>query len=253
MIYVDLLVIEDLIMNYCVLIGTGLILNRITHLKKVFLSAVIGCIPLTILFLNLAKIYTSFISLIFSVIMSLITFGYKDIKYTIRNIIYIYFISIFLAGSLNFININFLPHIKSYLLNVIILIITSPIITYIYIKSLKEIKTNYSNYYQIDIYLKGKNKITVNSYLDTGIILNDPYTKKPIIILKNSFVDISNERILYVPYNTINGSGLLKCIKPEKIYIHKVGWRYKLLIGLIEDIGIEGADCILNKELLERI
>lgn len=253
MIYVDLLVIEDLIMNYCVLIGTGLILNRITHLKKVFLSAVIGCIPLTILFLNLAKIYTSFISLIFSVIMSLITFGYKDIKYTIRNIIYIYFISIFLAGSLSFININFLPHIKSYLLNVIILIITSPIITYIYIKSLKEIKTNYSNYYQIDIYLKGKNKITVNSYLDTGTILNDPYTKKPIIILKDSFVDISNERILYVPYNTINGSGLLKCIKPEKIYIYKVGWRYKLLIGLIEDIGIEGADCILNKELLERI
>ena len=161
MVYVDLLVIEDLIMNYCVLIGTGLILNRITHLKKVFLSAVIGCIPLTILFLNLPKIYSSFISLIFSVIMSLITFGYKDIKYTIRNIIYIYLISIFLAGSLSFININFLPHIKSYLLNVIILIITSPIITYSYIKSLKEIKTNYSNYYQIDIYLKGKNKITV--------------------------------------------------------------------------------------------
>ena len=59
--------------------------------------------------------------------------------------------------------------------------------------------------------------------------------------------------MLYVPYNTINGSGLLKCIKPEKIYIYKVGWRYKLLIGLIKDIGIEGADCILNKELLERI
>lgn len=253
MVYVDLLVIEDLIMNYCVLIGVGLILNRITNFKKIFLSSVVGCIPLTILFLNLDKIYLSLISLIFSIIMSLITFGYKDIKYTVRNIIYIYLVSIFLAGALSFININIFPHVKSYLLNVLILILTSPLITYIYIKSLKEIKINYSNYYQIDIYLKGKNKITVNSYLDTGTILHDPYTKKPIIILKDTYVDINNQKFIYVSYNTINGSGLLKCIKPQKIYIHKVGYRTKLLIGLINEIGIEGADCILNKELLERI
>ena len=57
MIYVDLLVIEDLILNYVIIISTGILLNRITRFKKVFLSSVIGTIPLILLFVNINSIY----------------------------------------------------------------------------------------------------------------------------------------------------------------------------------------------------
>ena len=42
MVYVDLLVIQDLIYNYVILLGISLLLTRITNLKKIFLSSVIG-------------------------------------------------------------------------------------------------------------------------------------------------------------------------------------------------------------------
>lgn len=253
MVYVDLLIIEELILNYIILLGTSLLLNRLTNIKKIFLSSVIGLIPLIFLFANTHKLLLMLISLITIVIMSIITFKYKDLIYTVKNVFYIYFLSIFLAGSIYLINTNFLPKIDNYLLNCIVLLIIFPIITYIYIKSYQNIKNNNSNYYQIDIYLKDKPKITITSYLDTGNILKDPYRGRPIILVDRKIIDYQNEKIILVPYNTIDSHGLLKCFTPEKIYIKNIGYRKKLLIGIIDRVEIEGAECILNKTLLERI
>ena len=185
--------------------------------------------------------------------MSIISFNYHDFIYTIKNIVYIYLISIFIGGTIYLINISFFPKENSFLLNFVILIIFSPIITYIYLKSNVKVKTNYSNYYKIDIYLKDRTKITLNSYLDTGNVLKDSYWHNPIILVNQSKIDISNVKTILVPYNTINSHGLLKCFKPSKIYIYNVGYRKRVMIGVIGEIGIEGADCILNKDLLERI
>lgn len=244
---------EDLILNYCVIISTSIILNRITKIKKVFLSSVIGLIPLVFLFSSLNKFMINIINLIFMVIMSLISFGYKDFIYMIRNTMYIYFTSIFLAGSVYLLNVNFLPKVDNYFLNFIVLCLIAPIVTYWYIKSVKKIKIEYSNYYKLDIYLKDKSKVTVNSYLDTGNILKDPYGGKPIILINKKYINDENEKIILVPYNTIDNQGLLRCFKPEKIYIYNVGYRQRVLVGLIDEVGISGADCIMNKELLERI
>lgn len=251
MLYVDLLVIEDLILNYCVLISTSLLLNRLTSFPKLFLSSVVGTIPLIFLFTTIDKSLIFIISLLFSIIMSIIAFKYEDIIYTIKNIMYIYFTSIFIGGFVYLINIYFLPKIDNYLLNFFTLIIIAPIITYIYIKSIKKIKTNYSNYYVIDIYLKGKEKITMNSYLDTGNILKDPYKRRPIILIDKNKINYQNEKIIFVPYNTIDSHGILECFLPEKIYINKVGERKNVLIGLIDEVGIEGAECILNRNIIE--
>ncbi|MBQ8219199.1 MAG: sigma-E processing peptidase SpoIIGA [Bacilli bacterium] len=253
MVYIDLLIIQNLILNYCIIIGTSILLNRITKIKKIFLSSVIGCIPLIFIFININKITIFLISLVFSIIMSIISFKYKDILYTVKNVIYMYFISIFIAGTIYLININFLPKIDNHILNFIVLIILSPIITYYYTKSIIKIKSNYSNYYKIDIYLKDNTKVTLNSYLDTGNILKDPYKNRPIILINKDKINYQKEKIILVPYNTIDNHSLLKCFKPEKIYIERIGYKKKVLIGLIDEVGIEGAECIMNKYLLERI
>jgi len=252
MVYVDLLVIEDLILNYIILLSTSFLLNRETKLKKIFLSSVIGTIPLVFLFLNLKQLAITIISLLFSIIMSIISFKYKDIIYTTKNIFYMHSVSIFLAGSIYLINTNFLPKINNHQLNTLILLILSPIITTVHLKSINKIKTNYSNYYKIDIYLKDKSKIKVNSYLDTGNQLKDPYTFKPIILVEKELIDITKEKIILVPYKTIDNESLLKCFSPDKIYIDKIGFRKKLLIGIIDKVNIEGANCILNPNLLEK-
>ena len=240
-------------MVYVILIGVSLLLTRTTKIKKIFLSSVVGTIPLIFLFLNISTILNFFISFIFSIIMSIIAFSYKDIIFTIKNVFYMYAISIFLAGSINLINVNLISNINNYLLNVIVLIILSPIITLIYLKSISKIKTNYSNYYKVDIYLKETPKLTITSFLDTGNKLIDPYKHRPIILINKSLIDVDNQKILLVPYNTVNNNDLLKCIKPDKIYVHNIGYKNNILIGLIDEINIDGVDCILNPKLLERI
>ena len=108
MVYVDILVIEDLIINYIILVGTGILLNRIMKFRKIFLSSVMGTIPLIFLFMDINMIFMNVIIIFFAFLMVIISFGYKDIIYTIKNIIYMYFISIFLAGSIYLINTNYL-------------------------------------------------------------------------------------------------------------------------------------------------
>ena len=193
------------------------------------------------------------ISILFSIIMSIISFSYKDIIYTIKNIFYMYTTSIFIAGSINLINVNILPTINNHLLNVIILIIIAPIITHIYIKSINKFKNNYSNCYKVDIYLKDNQKLTLTAFLDTGNKLIDPYKHRPIILVNKSLIDATKEKILLVPYNTLNSNEILKCIVPKKIFIKEIGYKNNFLIGLMDEVNIEGVDCILNSKLLERI
>lgn len=253
MVYVDLLIIQDLIYNYVILLGTSILLTRITNIRKIFLSSVIGTIPLIFLFINISNSLNFFISFLFSIIMSIITFSYKDLIYMLKNIFYMYSVSIFLAGGINLININLFPLVDNSILNIIILIMIAPLITYIYIKGINNFKDSYSNYYRVDIYLRDSRKITMTAFLDTGNKLMDPYKHRPIIIINKSLIDISNEKILLVPYNTVNTNDLLKCIVPDKIFIENVGYKTNFLIGLMDDINIDGVDCILNSKLLERI
>lgn len=228
-------------------------LTRITNLKKIFLSSVVGTIPIIFLFLNTSSQINLLISLMFSIIMSIIAFQYKDIIYTLKNIFYMYTTSIFIAGSIYLINTSLLPTINNHLVNVIILILISPVITLIYIKSINKYKSNYSNYYKVDIYLKESKKLNLTAFLDTGNKLIDPYKQRPIILIKKSLIDVEKQKIILVPYNTVNNSGLLKCIVPEKIYIDHIGFKKNFLIGLMDEVNIEGVDCILNTKLLERI
>ena len=252
MVYVDLLVIQDLIMNYLVILSTGILLNRITNFSKLFLSSVIGTIPIIFLFININKILILIIIFFFAIIMSIIAFKYNDLIYTLKNCIYMYLISIFIAGTIYLINTMILPSINSYVLNVVLLIFLAPITTTIYIKSIRHIKINYSNYYKVDIYFKDKPKITVNAFLDTGNMLMDPYSYKPIILISQDLIDITNEKYILVPYQTIDNQSLIKCFSPQKIYINHIGYRKRVLVGLIDEINIEGANCLLNKKLLER-
>lgn len=253
MIYIELLILEDIIYNYVILFGVSLLLVRITNIKKILLSSIVGTMPLIFLLTNTNNILNMIISFAFSIIMSILAFSYKDIMYTLKNIFYMYSTSIFIAGSIYLINTTVPTNVDNYLLNVLILIILAPIITLIYIKSIHKIKNNYSNYYKVDIYLKSKEFITLTSFLDTGNKLIDPYKQRPIILVNKSLINTTNHKIILVPYNTVNSRDLLNCIVPNKIYIHNIGYRKNFLIGLIDEINIEGVDCILNQKLLERI
>lgn len=260
-IYIDLVLLLNFGFDLILLFGVALLLRRQTNLKRIILAAFVGSITILAMFIEMSSILLFFVKIIISILMVIITFGYKDLKYTAKNLFYLYTSSIILGGFLYFLNLQFsykneglVFYYDGLSINVIVLIIMSPIIVYAYVKQGLELKNNYSHYYNIDIYLKNGSVIPTTAFLDTGNKLEDPYKKRPIILINQNLikVDYQEHPFVLVPYDALNHHGLLKCIIPDKIFIQGVGFRKNFLVGLSnEEIKMDGIDCILNQKLIE--
>lgn len=261
-IYVDLVLLLNFGFDLILLFGVAIILRRQTSLKRLLLGALVGSITILSMFIEMSSITLFLIKVIISILMVLIVFGYRDIKYFGNNLFYLYTSSIILGGFLYFLNLQFsykneglIFYFDGLSVNVIVLIILSPIIIYAYVKQGLLLKNQYSNYYNVDIYLGNGQVVEATAFMDTGNKLEDPYKKRPIILLNKELVDIdyNKQKIVLVPYDAINHHGLLKCLIPDKIFIQGIGFRSNFLIGLSnEKILIDGVDCILHSKIIER-
>ena len=82
--YIDLFFIFNVIMDYIIIMSTSILLKRRTSYIRMILSSLIGGISSLVLFTSLNKIVIEIVSI---VIMVLISFGYKGIRYLINNIL----------------------------------------------------------------------------------------------------------------------------------------------------------------------
>ena len=246
--YIELIMLVDFFFNYIILITTAILLNRIIKLKRVFISSLIGVFSIVfVLFFNKMNVI-----LVSSFLMCIIAFKYETILYTLKNLLYVYFSSMFYGGVVYLINVNFFNNYNNVLVYLVILFVFIPIVTYVYIKNIKNVIFNNSKYYYLDIYISGNEKIRVVSFLDTGNKLMDPYFHKPIILLNRSLLKEVNNKILYVPYNTVNSHSLLECIVPDKVEIDGLGLIKNVLVGLVDSNNIPGVYCIMNEKIIER-
>ena len=259
-IYLDLILILNFIFDFLLILSVSIVLRRNVKINRIMLGAFFGSLSILSLFFKINSIELFFLKFVTSILMVLISFGFKSIRYTFKNIIFLYLSSMILGGFLYFLNIEFSYKHEGLIfyhhglsINFIFLIIFSPIIIYLYIKESKNLKNNYANYYKVNLYINDK-MVSLNAYLDTGNKLTDPYKKRPIILVdkRKILFDINEFKMVLVPYESLNNKGLLKCIKPDKIDIEGIGTRKNFLIGIMEDkIKIDGIDCIINTKLME--
>ena len=187
------------------------------------------------------------LELITIILMITIAFKYKNIRYFLTNMLYTYILSILLGGLIYLFNSKVTLNIY---LNYLVIIVLSIEVMTLYIKENKKIKNTYNNYYKVDIYFKDKEKISLIGFLDTGNNLYDPYKKRPIILVDKKYQ--KEDKFILVPYHTINGEGLLKCIKPEKVYIEKIGYKTNLLVAFSSSPStINGVEVLLHKDLMK--
>lgn len=255
-VYIDVLMIINFICDLLLLISVSIILKRNVKIQKIILAALFGMLSTFIVFLNIGNIALIFLKILLGSIIVIIAFKFKNIKYFFNNLLYFFINSILLGGFIYFINLkinknNFFGN--ELFLNFGIFVIFVPIIIYIYIRTCLKLKYKYSIRYKIDIYIKNK-IVKLNGYYDTGTTIIDPYKKRIIILANKKIFENLKLRFLLVPYNTINGKYLMKCFKPDIVYIDKIGVVKNILIGLVEEeIKIEGIDCLINKKVLEGI
>lgn len=246
-VYIDLVCIINFIYDFLILLTVSFTLKRNRKIYYYFLSSLIGVLSIFLLFLKINNIILFLLKILISIIMVIVAFGYKSIKYTISNIIYFYMTSIILAGFLYLIKGNS----SNFNLNYIVLLIVGPIILFIYYKSNKKLKNTYSDYYKIKIVFDNI-EYNLVSFYDNGNILKDPISRKSIIIVGNSRLEkIYNIRSpVYVPVITVKGTHLMKCFKPSYIILNdkKI---YNYLIGESSIKFSDGVECLLNKSLKE--
>jgi len=261
-IYIDLVLFLNFAFDFLLLMAVNIVLKRNVKLIRILLGALIGSLSILFLFIKLNSFTLFLLKVVVSILMTLITFKYESIKYTFNNLLYLYMISTILGGFLYLLNIEFsykqeglVFYFKGLSINFIVLLIAAPIIIYIYIRQAKALKNNYSCYYKIEIVFKNNQSITLNSFLDTGNKLKDPITNKGIILINRDVIKgkYNIRSPMYVPFNSLNNHGLLKCFSPKYIIIEdKIYTNY--LIGLSDNkINIDGVDCLLNYKLMEEL
>ncbi|MBQ8192963.1 MAG: sigma-E processing peptidase SpoIIGA [Bacilli bacterium] len=231
-------------MDLIIITSVSILLKRKTTYFRIILSSLLGGISSILLFTSLNKILIEIISVL---IMVLISFGYKGIRYIIKNILYMYILSVLLGGLIYLFNIRVTTNT---LVTYLIIIIISMEVMILYIKEMKKIKNTYNNYYKVDIYFKDKERLSLIGFVDTGNNLYDPYKKRPIILVSSRYRREDN--YILVPYYTTSGEGLLKCIKPDIIFIEGVGYKGNVLVGFSDSPRlIDGIDVILHKDLMK--
>lgn len=158
-----------------------------------------------------------------------------------------YILSVLLGGIIYLFNVKVTTN--TFITYLIIIVISIEVII-LYIKEIKGMRNIYNNYYKVDIYFKDKEKISLTGFVDTGNNLYDPYKKRPIILISNKYK--REDRFILVPYHTVNGEGLLKCIKPDIIFIEGIGYKGNVLISFSDSPKlIDGVDVILHKDLMK--
>lgn len=259
-IYIDLVLFLNFMFDFLLLLTTSITLKRRASLKRITLGSIIGSITILVLFVPLNVLTLFIFKIILFIIIILATFGFKDIKYTVNNLVYFYLISITLGGFMYYLNTSFsyknigmVFFNKGLSINYIFIFFTSPIILYIYNKQMKHIKEINKLHYKVDIYINN-NIIKMNAYLDTGNTLTDPYKKRPVIITnsKNFIKEVKDKPFFYIPYESINNAGLIKCYLIKKIYIENKGIKSNVVIGVInEKLKVNGVNLLLNNLLME--
>lgn len=247
-IYVDVLFVVNLVMDLFLLLSVNRVLKRHASLIRILISSLEGELSLLFLFILVSKIWLLLIRIIIAFVMCITSFKYKSISYSIENVIYFYMIATIMGGVSYIVYLSY----ENKMLYLVFLVLIIPLALYIVMK-LYSRRIVYQQLYRGSIEFYKGNEVFLNMYMDTGNSLVEPYTNKPIILVKECLVPIYDYKYLYVPFNSLNSNGLLKCIKVRNIVVNNKIIK-NCYVGISDNklMGVN-VDCILNIKCLEDI
>lgn len=200
-IYIDVVLIENLCMNYIILFGTAYIVKiKISHLK-IIISGLIGAIYAILAYTNIFPIYTNIIvKIILSICMIYIAFKPRNIKIMFKELVVFYLVSFSLGGCAFALLYIVRPqdifmkngvYIGTYPIKIIFLGgIVGFLVTYVAFNVVKSKLNKKQLIYYIKIEIEDRS-LETKVMLDTGNMLKDPISNAPVILIeKEKLYDI---------------------------------------------------------------
>ncbi len=281
-IYVDILVIVNLFVNYFLLLATAKFFCIKWKTSRLILGEILGGIySLYILAPELPWFISSVIKLFMSVTIIAATFGIKKPTQFFKILIYFYSVNFLFSGIMMAVWCWFKPNgmqvnnaVVYFNISPVILII-STIISYIIIEAINKIVNKRRLDHKI-INLKIKfrtNQISITAKIDTGNFLKEPFSGLPVIVARETsvkpllpvntyeqikdysadkFTDILNLKIRMIPFKTISEESVLPAFKPDCIKINESEVQKEVYIALCEDKFMpQNAEALINPEILD--
>ena len=259
-IYLDIVLVENLCMNYIILFASAYILKKKVKHIRLIISALIGGIYSILAYVQILQIYSNIIcKFILSIVMVYIAYKPKSAKELARNIIFFYLIS-FVFGGTAFALLYFVKpqeilikngvYVGTYPLKIAVLGgIVGFTIMVIAMKCRKVKLTKKDRFCKIYLYVENK-CVEMTAILDTGNMLKDPISNRPVIIVeKEKMKDIFPNIILDNLSNIVGGDMPKELYEDENMkYITKfrvipfksIGKENGLLLGFkVNKVGIE--------------
>ncbi len=232
-IYIDSLVFSNILIDYVLLLLTGLIVKRTYDLKRIIVAAVFGGLSSLYILVEETSIITD---VVFKVISGsavlLISQKFRSIKDFSVSIIVFMLLSFILSGFVEFIQaaVSSTVFVGNNLMNYInispLLVIFLTIIIYLLIVVIKRCIERKEMVDQADlkIYLCGS-VVNYRAIVDSGHNLSDPFSNSQVFILDSqqykvmkSLIDQNEQerRKRLIPVETVGSSALLEGIRCDR-------------------------------------
>ncbi|MCQ4022642.1 MULTISPECIES: sigma-E processing peptidase SpoIIGA [unclassified Ruminococcus] len=277
-IYIDVLICLNLIINYFILVSVGRMLSRNVRQLRLIFGALFGAFCSLIILLPPMNSVISFaVKLIVSLLICLISFKYGGIKSLLKNTAAFFMISFLFCGVMIALWFTFTP--KGMVINNStvyfnispLLLIVSSLVTYSVVRLVCRItgrKKPQELYYTVKI-LRSGNEAILKGKLDTGCSLVEPFSGSPVIVCEKEKIKsiipenileyekclaccAKPEKIRLIPYSTIKGNGLLPSFKPDRVFIGESLCLNEIFIA-VSSRGITESEigCIINPQCLD--
>ena len=194
-IYIDIVLIENLIMNYIILFTTAIVLKiKVNHIRLI-LASLLGAGYSIIAYMGIIKVYSSIIlKIILSVLIIYIAFNPQNIKKMCKDLLLFYLVS-FVFGGAAFALIYIIKPQNILMKNGLFLgtytlktVMLGAVVAFcIIIGAFAIIKNKISKkdmFCEIEILINQK-KIKTKAMIDTGNMLKEPITNVPVIVVEH--------------------------------------------------------------------
>ncbi len=259
-VYLDLIFFINFMFDLLLLMTVSIECKIFSKKRRLLISSLLGSLSTFLLFLPLNNFSLFLFKVVISIIMIFVGFKITSKQLFFSLIKSLYGNSIILGGLIYFLNNQFSYKQKGFIfihdgtsLNLIIILISSPIIFYLYHKMIVEEKRKRELLHRVSIKCK-KGSINTLGFLDTGNNIKDPYKRRGIILVNSSEINLSLEESILVPFKTVDSNSLLRCIEIEELRIDDNLITKKYLLGVSpKNIEIKGASCILPNIIEEEL
>lgn len=197
-IYVDIVFLENLCMNYIILFATAYILKVKRNHIRLIISSAIGAVYSILAYMQIIDIYSNtFMKILLSILMVYTAYNAKNLKIMLKQVV-IFYLTTFVFGGCAFALLYFIKPeeifikngmlVGTYPLKIAILgAIVGFVITVIAFKIVKFRLRKKDMYCELTIFLNEKQIKTIG-LIDTGNMLKDPISNMPVIVVQKDIL-----------------------------------------------------------------